>query len=92
MNWIIKWSKIAKKHLERHQADLQNRIDFAILNMLKYFNGEKSIKPEIRSLKGKYRGLLRLTVGDYRVIFSIDYRKPEIFIIDVLPKSDAYKK
>ena len=91
MSWKIRLSKAAKKHLKKHEKDLQEKINSAILNMLRYFDGKESTKPDVKSLKGKYKGLLRLRVGDYRVIFSIDYRRPEIFVIDILIRGETYK-
>jgi len=91
-SWKIKLSKSAEKHLKKHGKDLQEKINSAILSMLNYFDGKEAAKPDVKLSKGKYKGLLRLKVGGYRIIFSIDYRKPEIFVIDILPRGDAYKE
>jgi len=92
MGWKIKLSEASMKHLEKYGKDLQEKINSAILNMLNYFDEKESTKPDLKSLTGKYKGLLRLRVGDFRIIFSIDYKEPEIFITDILPRGEAYKK
>lgn len=91
MSWTIKWTKTAKKHLEKYSENLKEKIDSAIISMVRYYDGENEPKPDVKLLKGKYKGLLRLRVGDYRIIFSMDYKVKEIFIIEVLPRGDAYK-
>lgn len=91
MSWKIKISKRAKKHRNLYGNDLKRRIDNAFLNLINYYNGKDASKPDVKILTGKYQGLLRLRVGEFRVIFTMNIRNTEIFVIDILPRGKAYK-
>jgi addiction module RelE/StbE family toxin len=43
----------------------------------------------VKKLSGELRGLIRLRVAEYRVIFRVEQEKT-ILIISVLPRSGAY--
>lgn len=48
---------------------------------------------DIKALKGKKnKGLMRLRVGDYRIIFTIDNGKLIVYVIDADNRGDIYKK
>ena len=48
---------------------------------------------DVRELKGKKnKGLFRLRVGDYRIIYTIDNGKLIIHVIDAGNRGDIYKK
>lgn len=48
---------------------------------------------DIKELKGKKnKGLYRLRVGDYRVIYTIDNGKLVIYVIDSGNHGDIYKR
>ncbi len=48
---------------------------------------------DIKRLQGpKDRGLLRLRVGDYRIIYSVDNGKLTVYVIDAGSRGDIYKK
>ena len=91
MSWQIKISKRAKKHRNLYARDLKKRIDCAFLDLLNYYNGKEVPKPDVKILAGKYQGLLRLRVGEFRIIFTMDIRDSVIFVIDILPRGKAYK-
>jgi len=91
MSWKIKISKRARKHRNLYARDLKKRIDYAFLNLLNYYNGKDAAKPDVKILTGKYQGLLRLRVGEFRVIFTMDIRDSVVFVIDILPRGKAYK-
>ncbi len=91
MSWKIKISKRAKKHRNLYGSDLKKKIDTAFLNLINYYNGKEVPKPDVKILAGKYHGLLRLRVGEFRVIFTMSAQNHEIFVIDILPRGKAYK-
>ena len=91
MSWQIKISKRAKKHRNLYARDLKKRIDYAFLDLLNYYNGKEAPKPDVKILAGKYQGLLRLRVGEFRIIFTMDIRDSVIFVIDILSCGKAYK-
>ena len=91
MSWKIKISKRARKHRNLYARNFKKRIDQAFLNLLNYYEGKDALKPDVKILTGKYQGLLRLRVGEFRVIFTMDIRDSAIFVIDILPRGKAYK-
>ena len=48
---------------------------------------------DIRQLKGKNnKGLLRLRVGDYRIIYSVDHGILTVFVIDAGNRGEIYNR
>ena len=48
---------------------------------------------DMRPLKsGKNRGLMRLRVGDYRIIYTVDQGILTVFVIDAGNRGQIYKK
>ena len=48
------------------------------------------LKNNIKPLKGKYRGLYRLRVGNYRVIYRLDKEEITILVIRIGHRKDIY--
>jgi mRNA interferase RelE/StbE len=46
--------------------------------------------PNIKMLQGEYKGLCRLRVGDYRVLFAVKEKEKKIVIIDVFARGKGY--
>lgn len=42
----------------------------------------------VKALRGEFKGLYRLRVGNYRIIFDIE--KNKITVISILHRKDAY--
>ena len=78
---IIK--KKAKKFIDKLPNNEKKRIISAI-ELLP--NGE-----DIKKMKG-YSDLLRLRVGDYRIIYTVDNGQLIIYVIDVGNRGEIYKK
>ena len=78
---IIK--KKAKKFIDKLSANERRRIVLAIEQLPE---GE-----DIKRLKG-YNGLLRLRIGGYRIIYSVDNGKLVVYVIDIDNRGDIYKK
>ena len=76
----ITYSKSAVKHIKSMDGRTKERIRSAI---------QKLPFGDIKKLAG-YTNLYRLRIGDYRVLFS-NYHE-EIYIEDVLPRGEAYKR
>ncbi len=75
--------KKAQKFIDKLPANERRRVVFAIERLP---NGE-----DIKKLKG-YDDLLRLRVGDYRIIYTVDNGKLIVFVIDIDNRGDVYKR
>lgn len=47
--------------------------------------------PNIKVLKGDYAGYYRYRIGDYRVIYSVDDKLVQVFVIAMGDRSEAYE-
>lgn len=47
-------------------------------------------KGDIKKLKGN-QGELRLRIGDWRVIFSYDFKNRKVNVLEILPRREAYR-
>ena len=80
---IIK--KKAKKFIDKLPKNERKRIALEIEQLP---NGE-----DIKRLKGENnRGLFRLRVGDYRIIYSVDNRELIVYVIDAGNRGEIYKR
>ena len=75
--------KKAKKFIDKLPKNERIRIVRAIETLP---NGE-----DIKKLKG-HNDLLRLRVGDYRIIYTIDNGELIIYVIDIDNRGDIYKR
>ncbi len=78
---IIK--KKAKKFIDKLPKNEKIRIVKAISVLP---NGE-----DIKKLKG-HNDLLRLRVGDYRIIYTVDHGELIVYVIDVGNRGEIYNK
>ncbi len=78
---IIK--KAAKKFIDRLPINEKRRIVSAIERLP---NGE-----DIKNLKG-HDGLLRLRVGEYRIIYTVDHGELIVYVIDAGNRGQVYKR
>ncbi len=78
---IIK--KKAKKFIDKLPVNERKRVVSAIECLP---NGE-----DIKKLKG-HDDLLRLRIGDYRIIYTVDGGKLIVFVIDIDNRGDVYKR
>lgn len=75
--------KKAKKFIDKLPMNERKRIAYAIEQLP---NGE-----DIKKLKG-HDELLRLRVGEYRIIYSVDNGKLIVCIVDAGNWGDVYKR
>lgn len=83
MKYQIDIQKKAQKFIRKQSKEVQKRLLSAIYK-LPY---EGDIKP----LKGA-SGLMRLRIGDYRVIYSINNGKFIVYVIDVGNRGQIYNQ
>lgn len=75
--------KKAKKFIDKLPLNEKKRLVSAIENLP---NGE-----DIKRLKG-YSDLLRLRVGEYRIIYTVDNGKLTVYVIDAGNRGELYKR
>ncbi|MFB6226665.1 MAG: type II toxin-antitoxin system RelE/ParE family toxin [Candidatus Paceibacteria bacterium] len=90
MKWKFKYSKKAEKQCLKFEQGTQDRIDEKIKEMVGYYNNKEVPRPDIKKLKGKYEGLYRLRIGDYRVIYKMNSKRRVIIILLIRKRKDAY--
>lgn len=78
---IIK--KKAKKFIDSLPRDERQRIASAIEQLP---NGE-----DIKALKG-HEGLLRLRVGNYRIIYTVDHGELIVYVVDAGNRGQIYNR
>jgi mRNA interferase RelE/StbE len=45
----------------------------------------------IKKLKGEYKDIYRVRIGNYRLFYKVEEQESLIFIIDIESRQDAYK-
>ncbi len=91
MTYTVELTNIADKQFKKLNKKQQDRINEALINLCGFFEGKSSKKPDVKVLSGKYRGLLRMRVGEYRIIFSMNAARYIILIIQIVPRGKAYR-
>lgn len=85
MKYTIVIKKIAEKFIVKLPQPEKERVLKAIYQL-----------PEgndIKEMQGKKnKGLYRLRVGDYRVVYTIDNGKLIVYVVDAGNRGDIYKK
>ncbi len=72
------------KKLDRPvQEIIKNKLDILAQN-------PETLKNNIKQLKGKYSGLFRLRVGNYRIIYKMDNKKLLIVIVRIGHRKEIY--
>ena len=83
MMYHIILKKPAKKFIDRLPVDEKRRVVDAIEKLP---NGE-----DIKPMKG-HSGLLRLRVGEYRIIYSVDNGELTVYVLDAGSRGQIYKR
>jgi len=88
MKWDIKYSRHADKFIKRE--DIRIEVRELIERFLKKMRGE-SISVDVKKLKGKWKGYLRIKKGKLRVIFVVDFQDRVLYVDRVDFRSKVYK-
>ena len=84
--WKVIFSKDAQNDLDALSSPIRERT----FDKLEWFEiNFDSITPLF--LTGKFAGLCKLRMGDWRVIYRIDWDKNQIIVLVVKHRSDVYK-
>lgn len=87
MNWKLTYKKSVQKDLKKISKDIQYIIRRALEEKL-MIDPLKFGLPLRRNLKG----LMKLRVGDYRVIYSIEKEIVTVHVIKIGHRKDVYEK
>lgn len=78
-------TKKAKKYIDKLPRNERERV---VANIQRLPNGE-----DIKPLKGeKNKGLMRLRVGNYRIIYSVEHEILTVFVIDAGNRGEIYDR
>lgn len=91
MKYKIILTKSASNYLKKAGAKARDRVNNSLKNLIDYYNNQSELEPDLKVLKGKYEGLLRLRIGDLRAILKIENDKLIIFVITIVPRGGAYR-
>ena len=81
--------------LSRTAANKLRKMDrgvaFRLLKRLKRL-AEQMPEASLEPLKGDWKGSYKLRVGDYRIIFQVDWENQQIVVEDIDHRSRIYKR
>jgi len=84
----LKYEIVLTKTFDKKFSNLDKEIQLRIIKKLKMLGEEPRIgKP----LKGKFKNLLSLRVGNYRIIYTLNEERKEILIITIEHRKSAYR-
>ena len=84
MAFSIKWHRKARKELKNIPHGDRHKILIAIENLIE--------NPELgKALKGRWKGLRRLRVGQYRVIYAIKGDIAVILLLKIGHRKEIYR-
>jgi mRNA interferase RelE/StbE len=85
--FTLRFSRQAHKFLQKQPPDVRHRIRTALLELAK----DPLAHRQVKRLAGTDE-LLRLRVGDFRVVFSIEQEELLILIIAIGNRGDIYRR
>ena len=80
----IRWERRAVKELKRLQAEDQRRVWEAVGTLR-----ETPLRGS--ALSGRWRGMRRLRVGAYRVIYGFDGKELLVLVVRVVHRRNVYR-
>lgn len=83
----VELTESAREFFDDAHADFQRRLDrcFDILKQTPRFH------PNIKPLKGAFRGMLRYRIGEYRVVYRIDDTNQVVWVEMIALRRDVYE-
>lgn len=84
--YAVLLTNVATRFFEDADAPLQKKLDRCFVQLA----AEPHHHPNIKPLAGRYRGLLRYRVGDWRVVYEI--REPDrVMVLDIAHRREVYE-
>ena len=60
--------------------------------MIHFYKEQVELAVKLVDIKSKYDDLLRLRVGNYRIVYTVDNGKLIVYVIDIDNRGDIYKR
>jgi len=76
------------KKFDRKFSKLDEQLQLRVIKKLRTLESEPRTG---KNLKGKFKNLFSVRVGNYRVFYTIDEKRKVIFIITIKHRKSAYK-
>ena len=93
MAWQVRIHRKAHRFLEDLPEDRRRLVEEKLRELVEAL--EHGILPyrrlDIRRLRGKWEGFLRLRVGNIRVIFRLDFENKIVYVYNIHHRKSAYK-
>ena len=86
MNYEVVLSDPAKKQLAKLDADIRARIMTAL-----HLLATNPYPPASRTLTGDQGGRMRLRIGSYRIIYSVDMNILKVLVIRIAHRREVYR-
>jgi mRNA interferase RelE/StbE len=86
--WTVKLSDDAKRDLQKLDKPLQKRITSFLLDRLQTTDNPRLTG---KALQGKFSGLWRYRVGDFRLLCRIEDNELIILVIEIGHRKEIYK-
>jgi mRNA interferase RelE/StbE len=86
--WTVKLSDDAKRDLQKFDKSVQKRITSFLLERLQNTDNPRSTG---KALQGKYSGLWRYRMGDFRLLCRIEDNELIILVIEMGHRKEIYK-
>jgi len=83
-------SKRAARTFHKLESAIQEQIKASLSELKLFLSDENQKMPDIKKLKGKYKGLYRLRSGDYRIIFDIRNETRMIMVITLVNRQKGF--
>ena len=85
--WQVQFTHEAEEDLKRLDKPIQKRVTNKIIWL-----SEKSSQIDHQSLSNLWRDYFKLRVGDWRIIYQIDYSQHLITIFNIENRDKVYRK
>ena len=86
MNWTVEFTPAARREFDRLDGSIQDRISQKIDQLER--SGPVTVGVKMLYAAGR---LCRVRVGDWRIIFEIDFEVRVITIAHIAHRSEAYR-
>ncbi len=91
MSYRISFTRSSKSQHEKLDTTVKDRIDKSFRQLVDYYGGKARERPDVKSLSGKYNGLLRMRVGDHGIIFKVRGDAFVILVVQIVKRGDAHR-